>query len=202
MNISQDAEMRRGSDSDPARRASPRTGRVNVTLHRFSTHPTPGDLTWNDLGTLWGLLRAESLVDVFFHDGIIRDIKAFAACAADPAVWFYAAKRDGEFIGIGIINNFSSSGNTAYAHLASFSGGRDGSFAEAGRLWFRLLRDGGGIDTLIAVLPGCYRGARRWSESFGFVERMRLPGALRLIRDSGIRVTDAVVYQLNLNSEE
>ena len=168
-----------------------------ITLHRYSPTPGPGDLTPTDLAVLWGLLLDEELVEIFFDDGAVRRLPDFLAYAADPGNWFYAACRDGEFIGFGVVNNFTNAGNTAFAHLCSFACGRDGSFAEAGRLWFRLLRDSGGIDTLIAVLPGCYRGARRFTEAAGFQFRMTLPGAVRLVRSKGDRVTDACVYQLN-----
>lgn len=168
-----------------------------VTLHRFSHNPEPGDLDVGDLLVLWGLMRAEKLVEIFFHDGSIGCAEEFIRYAADPSVWFYAARRDGEFIGIGVVNNFSSSGNTAYAHIVAFSCGRDGSFAEAGRLWFELLHDGGGLDTLIALTPWCYRGVRQWLESFGFRCIARLPAAVRLIRPDASyghgRVTDLAV---------
>lgn len=170
-----------------------------ITLHRYSPHPEPDDLTKEDLVLLWGLLLAEDLVEIFFHDGAVRTLSGFLAYAADPGNWFYAAERDGRFIGIGVVNNFTSNGTAAFAHLCSFACGRDGSFSQAGRIWFRLLRDSGGIDTLIAVLPGCYRGARRFTEAAGFQFRMTLPGAVRLARSKGDRVTDACVYQLNLH---
>ncbi len=176
---------------------------MSVTLHRYSQHPAPGDLTRNDLGILWGLMLAEDLVEIFFHDGFVRSFAAFEAFAGDPDTWFYAAKKDGVFIGIGVVNNITNSGNTACAHLASFICGRDGSFAEAGRIWFELLRTAGGLETLIAIIPHCYRGTRRWAEAFGFVEKMRLPGAMILYRANGkTRRADECVYLLNLNDGE
>ena len=168
-----------------------------ITLHRYSPTPAPGDLTRADLAVLWGLMLDEALVETFFHDGTVRGLAGFVEYATSPGNWFYAVRRGGEFLGFGGANNFTSNGNTAFAHLCSFACGRDGSFAEAARMWFRLLRDSGGIDTLIAVLPGCYRGARRFTEAAGFQFRMTLPGALRLVRSKGDRVTDACVYQLN-----
>ena len=256
---------RRGLDSSgPAPRGKTKPDEVSrqtITLHRYSPalSADPHDLGWNELAMLWGLLKAENLVEVFFHDGHIRTLQDFTRFAANPGNWFYAAACDGVFIGIGVVNGFSSSGNTAYGHLVSFKEGRmprlqgepndtprqegtsraaeraafrkepgtalpgderparasapqdagpsvipqdstgpsDCLFAEAGRLWFELLR-AGGLETVLAVIPGCYRGVRRWSESFGFIERMRLPGALRLVRSSGVRVTDAVVYAKSL----
>lgn len=163
-----------------------------ITLHRYCSRQEPGDLAREDLVVLWGLLRAENLVEVFFHDGFVRDLTAFMAWAQNPAQWLYAARRDGEWIGMGVVNSFSSSGNTAYVHLVSFACGRDGSCREAGWILFDLLASVG-LSTLIAVLPACYRGAQAWAKSFGFVERMRLPGAFVLRRAHRARVTDAIV---------
>lgn len=169
-----------------------------ITLHRYSRSPLPGDLTDGDLAVLWGLLKAEGLIGTLFHDGNITTLHGFLAWAKDPGQWTYAAKKDGLWIGLGAVNGFCATGNTAFAHLASFEGGRDGSFAEAGRQWFGLLRKGG-LDTLVAILPACYRGARLWAGAFGFVQRMRLPGAMRILRPGGWRVTDMTVYQCDLD---
>lgn len=177
---------------------------MTVTLHRFSRTPGPGDLEYEDLLILWGLMRAEGLVDIFFHDGSVNTADAFIRYAASPATWFYAAKRGGEFIGIGVVNNFSSSGNTAYAHLASFACGRDGSFAEAGWLWFDLLHEAGGLDTIIALAPRCYRGVLAWLEAFGFKRALTLPRAAKLVRPGSRhgdgRVADLVVAVKDLRS--
>lgn len=179
---------------------------MTVTLHRFSHTPKPGDLDDEDLLILWGLMRAEGLADVFFHDGSVTTADAFVRYAANPATWFYAAKRGGEFIGIGVVNNFSSSGNTAYAHLASFACGRDGSFAEAGWLWFDLLHEAGGLDTLIALAPRCYRGVLAWLEDFGFKRALTLPRAAKLtrpgLRHGHGRVADLVVAVKDLRPGE
>lgn len=166
---------------------------MSVTLHRYSREQTPGDLTRDDLRVLWGLMLAEGLVETFFHDGSVRRLDDFIAWATASDTWLHAAKRGGEWIGFGAVNAFSSSGNTAHAHLCSFACGRDGSFREAGRQWFALL-SGTGLATVVAMLPACYRGARFWAESFEFVEKLRLPGAIRLHRAKGERVTDAVIY--------
>ncbi len=197
-----------------------------ITLHGWHgwdaanpAAPAPSSaLAPADLAVLWGLLRAEKLVEVFFHDGCVRDLAGFVRFATDPANWFYAAKGNGLFLGIGVVNNFSSGGTTAYAHLVSFKAGRERPqsagarardtlstcpFAEAGLLWFELLRRKGGLTTLIAVIPACYRGVRQWAESFGFIARMLLPGALMLHRPGGeTRRSDACVYQLDLNNDE
>lgn len=172
---------------------------MSVSIHRYSRAQEPGDLTRDDLIIIWGLLKAERLLEVFFHDGGITTLNAFLKCATAPELWFYAARREGEFIGLGMINGFSSSGNTAYAHLVSFACGRDGSFREAGRLWFEGLSKAG-IETLIAVLPACYRGARRFAQDFEFNERLRLPGALHLARGDKGRITDAVVLLKDLRT--
>lgn len=172
---------------------------MTVTLHRFARTPEPGDLTLGDLVVIWGILKAENLVGVFFHDGGITSLPEFIRHATDETLWFYGAKQGGAFIGFGVVNNFSSNGNTAFVHLCSFAGGRTAGdsasspFAEAGRQWFRLLHDIGGIDTVIALFPARYRGLAHWVKIFGFVERMRLPGALRLVRPTGVRVSDAIV---------
>ena len=164
-----------------------------ITIHRFTERWTEGDLTAEDLTDIWRQLRAEKLVDVFFHDGAVRCYYDFLRYVRLTGCWFYAARRDGKYLGLGVVNDFSSAGNTAYAHFVTFKAGRDGSFAEAARLWFPVLAKQGGLDTLIAVLPGPYRAARTWAKSLGFVETMRLPGALRLVREGKDRAADAVV---------
>lgn len=203
---------------------------MNVTLHRYAPIPQPGDLTLADLCILWGLMLDENLVETFFHDGNVSSLPEFIRYATDPGIWFHGARMDGRFIGFGVANNFSSTGNTAFAHLCSFKEGRtplrDKSgkaaiaageeeqgelcpprrfvewpgcpFADAGRQWFGLLRDSGGLNTVIAVFPACYRGLRQWVLNFGFEERMRLPGALRIVRAAGARVSDALVYSKKL----
>lgn len=165
----------------------------DITIHRFTERWTEGDLTAEDLAAIWRQLRAEKLVDVFFHDGAVRCYYDFLRYVRLTGCWFYAARRDGKYLGLGVVNEFSSSGNTAYVHFVTFKAGRDGSFAEAARLWFPALANVGGLDTLIAVLPGCYRAARAWARDSGFAETMRLPGALRLVRGAKARAADAVV---------
>ncbi len=207
-----------------------------ITLHGWHGQgggDSGNGLNMADLAVLWGILRAENLVEVFFHDGCVRDLAGFLRFATDRGNWFYAARQHGVWLGLGVVNPFSSSGNTAYGHLVSFEAGRkspadggraaeegageshagdseyiagrgfrpslNGPFAEAGKLWFELLRGKGGLETLIAVIPGCYRGVRQWAEAFGFMQQMRLPGALRLCRPGGkTRQADACVYQLTL----
>ena len=164
-----------------------------ITIHRFTERWTEGDLTAEALTDIWRQLRAERLVDVFFHDGGVNCYYDFLHYVRLTGCWFYAARRGADWLGLGVVNEFSSSGNTAYAHFVTFKAGRDGSFAEAARLWFPALANVGGLDTLIAVLPGCYRAARAWAKDLGFVETMRLPGALRLVRGGKDRAADAVV---------
>ena len=177
---------------------------MTVTLHRYAPIPEPGDLTLGDLALLWGVMRAENLVEAFFHDGVVSTLPEFIRYATDKNTWFFGAKMGGAFIGFGVVNGFSPSGNTAFVHLCSFEGGRkagdstNSPFAEAGRQWFRLLHEAGGLDTVIAVFPACYRSVRAWVEIFGFEKRMRLPGALRLVRQTGVRVSDALVYSKTL----
>jgi hypothetical protein len=169
-----------------------------IRLRRYSRNPSGDDLTPDDLIVLYGLLVRENLVEIFFHDGAVKSLGDFLAFATSPATWLYAGEEDGEFLGLGALNGFSSSGNTAFAHLVSCAGGRGERFLEAGRIWFRLLREAGGLRTVIAVLPACYRGARRFAGASGFVETMRLPGALAIRRAGKTRITDAVVGILDL----
>ena len=173
-----------------------------VTIHRFTERWTEGDLTVDDLMAIWNQLKAEGLVDVFLHDGVVRTHYDFLRYVRLTGCWFYAARRGGEYLGLGVVNEFSSSGNTAYVHFVTFKAGRDGSFAEAARLWFPALANVGGLDTLIAVLPGPYRAARTWAKSLGFVETMRLPGALRIVRGPKSRAVDAHVLVKNLFADK
>ena len=174
----------------------------DITIHRFTETWTEGDLTAEDLAAIWRRLRAEELVDVFFHDGAVRCYYDFLRYVRLSGCWFYAARRDGKYLGLGVVNDFSSAGNTAYAHFVTFKAGRDGSFTEAARLWFPVLAKQGGLDTLIAVLPGPYRAARAWAEGLGFVETMRLPGALRIVRGPKSRAVDAHVLVKNLFADK
>ncbi len=171
---------------------------MHITIHRFNEHWTEGDLTAEDLLDIWAQLRAEELVDVFFHDGAVRCYYDFLRYVRLSGCWFYAARRGGEYLGLGVLNEFSSSGNTAYVHFVTFKAGRDGSFSKAARLWFPVLARAGGLDTLIAVLPACYRAARNWAESLGFTRAVRLPGALRLARGPRGRTADACVLVKDL----
>ncbi len=170
----------------------------DITIHRFTERWTEGDLTAEDLIAIWGRLVLENLVDVFFHDGGVRSYYDFLRYVRLSGCWFYAARRGGEYLGLGVLNEFSSSGNTAYAHFVTFKAGRDGSFTEAARIWFPVLAREGGLDTLVAVLPACYRAARDWAESLGFTRAVRLPGALRLVRGAKSRAADAFVLVKDL----
>ena len=174
----------------------------DITIHRFTETWTEGDLTAEDLAAIWRRLRAEELVDVFFHDGAVCCYYDFLRYVRLSGCWFYAARRDGKYLGLGVVHEFSSSGNTAYVHFVTFKSGRDGSFTEAARAWFPVLARDGGLDTLIAVLPGCYRAARAWAKDLGFAETMRLPGALRLVRGPKARAADAHVLVKNLFADK
>ena len=166
-------------------------------MHRFSERWTEGDLTVADLADIWARLEAERLVEVFFHDGAVRNYDDFLRYARLAGCWFYAVRGGGEYLGLGVINNFSSSGAAAYAHFVTFRAGRE-LCKQAARMWFPALKGAGGLRTLIAVLPGCYRAAIVWVKDLGFVEKMRLPGALRLKRRQNTRDTDAVVLVKDL----
>lgn len=164
-----------------------------ITIHRFveASRHTEGDLTVDDLGNIWRKLQAERLVEVFFRDGMVCTYYDFLRYVRMTGCWFYAVKRGAEYLGLGVVSDHSDSGNTAYAHFVTFKAGRR-DFAEAARMWFPVMADNG-LDTLIAVLPGCYRAAVAWAKELGFEERMRLPGALRLMRGRKSRHSDAVV---------
>ena len=172
----------------------------SITIHRFSERFTEGDLTAGDLADIWARLEAEKLVDVFFHDGVVRTYYDFLRYARLTGCWFYAARAGGAYLGLGVVNDFSSSGSAAYCHFVTFKAGRR-CFHKAAQAWFPVLADKGGLRTLIAVLPGCYRAARAWAAELGFVEKMRLPGALRLKRRQNTRDTDAVVMVKDLSSK-
>lgn len=172
-----------------------------VTLHRYCQRYTPGDLTRHDLAELWRIMEAEGLVPIFFHDGGVTDFTDFLFYATSPFNWMYAAKRGQDFIGIGIINGFSASGSVAFGHLCSFKAGRDGSFREAGDLWFQLLASQSPLKTLLACIPGCYRGVRAWSESFGFTLGMVIPEGLCIVRAGKVRTTDACLYIKHLTEK-
>ena len=175
-----------------------------ITLHRWSSRQEPGDLTTVDLAMLFGLMLDEGLVETFFHDGSIppdpSGLPFFMNWAMDPCQWFYGVRREGEWIGFACVNNFTSSGNTAMTHLLSFKTGRDGSFRQAGHIWFDMLHRSG-IETAIAVIPACYRGVKSWAESFGFVECTRLPQALRVHRNGKQRITDAIMSVKQLSDQ-
>ena len=173
---------------------APTQDQPGISIHRFveAEELTPGDLGVAELAEIWMQLVDEKLVDVFFHDGVVRTYYDFLRYARLSGCWFYAARAGGQYLGLGVINDFSSSGNTAYCHFVTFRAGRK-LFSQAARLWFPALAGQGGLRNLIAVLPGCYRAARAWAENLGFVEKMRLPGALRLVRGARVRNADAVV---------
>ena len=174
--------------------------RSGLTIHRFAERWTEGDLTAEDLFAIWARLGAEGLIDVFFHDGAVRCYYDFLRYVRLSGCWFYAARRGADWLGLGVVNEFSSSGNTAYAHFVTFKAGRNGSFTEAAQLWLPALAKDGGLDTLVAVLPQPYRAARAWAQSLGFVEAMRLPGALRLMRGTKARTADAHVLIKDLRA--
>lgn len=170
---------------------------MDITMHRFSERWTEGDLTAEDLADIWAQIEAEKLVDVFFHDGSVRTYYDFLRCVRLSGWWFYAVKDGEQYLGLGVVNDFSSSGNTAYAHFVTFKAGRN-LCKQAALMWFPALAGQGGLHSLIAVLPGCYRAAIGWVKDLGFVEKMRLPGALRLNRGEKTRNADAVVLVKDL----
>lgn len=175
-------------------------GMSAITIHRFvePDRRTEGDLSMEDLGRIWAQLKAERLVEVFFRAGTVRSYYDFLRYVRLSDCWFYAVKRDSEYIALGAVNGFSDTGNTAYAHFVAFKAGRSKDFFLAADMWFYTLANAGGLDTLIAVLPACYRAAITWAAKLGFAERMRLPSALRVVRGEKDRAVDAVVMTKDL----
>lgn len=179
-------------------------GMNEITIHRFvePEKHTEGDLTLADLGAIWALLKAENLVEVFFRAGTVCSYYDFLRYVRLSDCWFYAVKRGEEYLSLCAVNNFSDTYNTAYAHFVTFKAGRNGSSLVAANRWFHALANTGGLDTLIAVLPACYRAAIAWTSRLGFKERMRLPGALRVVRGEKSRSVDAVVMTKDLRKLE
>ena len=174
---------------------------MSITLHRYSHEQLAGDLSIQDLKDLFGIMLDENLVEVFFHDGTVRTLDEFIGFATSDKAWFHAAFCEGEWIGFGVLNSLTSSGNTAMAHLCSFACGRkSGAFNRAAVQWLSMHYVQNGIDTMVAVVPHCYRGLRQWMVALGYVHKMRLPGAFTLHRSNGLREASADVYQLDLNA--
>lgn len=154
----------------------------NITWRRYACPATPGDLGPIDLLTIWGLLRAEGLVDILFHDGGIRCLDAFLEFAASPRIWFYAAESNGVIIGLAYCTDFTSSGKACSLHTCTFKPGRDGSGLKAGEVLIRHLHDSG-ILTIAGMVPAPYRAAITFAKTLGFRPLTVLPQAIILHRE-------------------
>ena len=179
-------------------------GMNEITIHRFvePEKHTEGDLTLADLGAIWALLKAENLVEVFFRAGTVCSYYDFLRYVRLSDCWFYAVRRGEKYLALGVVSEFSDTGNTAYAHFMAFKAGRNRDFFSAADMWFYTLATAGGLDTLIAVLPACYRAAIAWAGRMEFAERMRLPNALSVVRGEKSRAVDAVVMIKDLRQHK
>ena len=169
-----------------------------ISLHRYSWRQEPGDLSSEDLLVLWGLMRAECLVEIFFHDGSVRNAEAFLEYARDGRQWFYGAKRAGEWFGFIVTNGFSNSGKTAFSHFLVFENGRRGDSPFIARQHYKALMKDAELLTLVGAIPAKYRWAVKFAKHMGYVEKMRIPEAFLLKREDGDVLSDAVVTQLDL----
>lgn len=171
-----------------------------ISLHRFCSNPGPNDLSRADLADLYGLMLAEGLVELYFHDASVRCLEEFMAFASSPDVWFYAAQKQGRWVGFGVCREFSGSGRCAMIHGCAFKDGRGADIRLAAREWLKLVHARGGLESVVTVTPHCYRGARKLVRDIGFTEAARLPGAMLLYRKGDRTVlTDAVVSVLIFN---
>jgi hypothetical protein len=171
-----------------------------MSVHRFALKHTSGDLSLGDLVFLYALMRAEGLLPVFFHDGIIPDQGAFVRQAADPGCWFFGY-RDGEaWLGIARADNFSATGAAAWFHYCAFEHGRNNLelLNRALRENFRLVRSAG-VKTGIGLIPAPYRWTRKHVRELGFREAARLPGAAWLYRGDRARAVDLCLNILDLS---
>jgi hypothetical protein len=171
-----------------------------ITLHRIvrsAANWTPGDISIQGAMLLWNDIRREGLDRVFFHDDAVTTASGWREYVLSPGQWMHVAlDGDGQWLAIGILNSFTSSGNAAFSHFLASRRGRGNLplLRQAAGLWFDLLR-GAGLRTLFGVMPSRYRAALRFAASLGYAELTRLPGALKLHQTI---ICDAVVTQLIL----
>jgi hypothetical protein len=165
----------------------------DVCLRRYGYAPGDGDLTEEDLLTLFGVMVAEKLVGVTFHDGSITNWDEFRDFATSTQTWFYAFEQDGIFIGFAYFTGFSSSGNTAFMHYCCFREGRAGGFSEGLKRIEDLMLAKSALVNVIGVTPKRYRAANKVSVGGGFKHAITLPGCYALKRGDKTIISDAVV---------
>ena len=174
----------------------------DVSVRRYSPFGEPGCIGLREMVEIWLLMRAEGLVEVYFHEGRVRSLEAWLENVTGPDSWFYAVMDGPAYVGFGVVNQFSDSGNTAFVHFCSFKYGREsGLFFEGCMRFHRMVEECGSIKTLLALLPGCYRAARAMVLRQGFVERVRLPGAMMLRRNGKTRQTDGYLFSMSYGEE-
>lgn len=139
---------------------------------------------------IYGLLRDERLLQVFFHDCEYMSFFDFLAYTQRREHWFYSASEGGVLLGFGVIDKFSSSGRAAFIHTCTFRSCRGDDAVRAMREFLGFIRANSEIESLAALLPAPYRAARKLVEACGFNEVARLPRAIRLYRGSTGRDVD------------
>lgn len=140
---------------------------------------------------VYGLMRDENLLQVFFHDTSkeisVLDFYNHATCSSH---WFYVASEDGVLLGFGVIDKFSSSGRAAFIHTCTFRSCRGDDAVRAMREFLGFIRANSEIESLAALLPAPYRAARALVKACGFIEVAKLPSAMRIYRGSTGRDVD------------
>ena len=152
------------------------------------------DLNSQDMLLLYGLLKSENLLQVFFHDCEHISFNIFLAYAKNPEHWFYAVKRNGLMAGFMTLNNFSSSGTCAFLHACSFSNCRNQA-AVAGMQKFLLwLARHSPLQSVVTLIPKPYRAARKLVEVCGFAHLTNLPNAMRIYRKNKSKNVDGYLF--------
>lgn len=155
------------------------------------------DLSPEEMLLLYGLLKDENLLQIFFHDCEHMSFNDFLSYARSPDIWFYAVKNKGLMAGFIALNNFSSSGTSAFLHACSFNTCR-GQLAVDGMKEFLLwLGKHSPLQSVVALIPKPYRAARKLVEACGFNEVASLPQAMRLHRDGKSKNVDGCLNILN-----
>ena len=148
------------------------------------------ELNAEDMLALYGLLKDENLLQVFFHDCEHMSFSDFLAYARSPANWFYMAENDGVIAGFGVINNSSNSGRAAFLHTCTFKECRGTDAVAAMQAFLLFIKSNSEIKSLAALIPATYHAARRLVKDCNFIEVARLPRAIRLYRGSTGRDVD------------
>ena len=158
-----------------------------VDMIRFTR---ANDLSREDMLMIYGLLRDERLLQVFFHDCEGVSFFDFLAYAKNTDRWFYAAHDAGVLLGFGVIDKFSSSGRAAFIHTCTFKSCRGSDAVRAMREFLQFIRVNSEIESLAALLPAPYRAARALVKACGFIEVAKLPHAMRVWRGSKAKNID------------